>query len=126
MQITKVKEQENGYLVNDSIFVPNSQDNSDYQAIQKRIADGVVVEAFDYLEQAQKEKIREIKATAASLILETYPTYKQSNILMSKDNDFIEQMDLFISAIRIKSNELEVAVGLLTDPEEIKNFPIEF
>lgn len=83
------------------------------------------IDAYE-LEQAQKEKISQIKATATSLILATYPTYKQSNILMSQDDNLIEQMDLFISAIRIKSNELKVALGLLTEPEEIKNFPIEF
>lgn len=61
MQITKVQEQKNGYLVNDSIFVPNAQDNSDYQAVQKWIADGGVVEAFDYLAEAKLTKIAQVK-----------------------------------------------------------------
>jgi len=62
MQITKVQEQKNGYLVNDSIFVPNAQDNSDYQAVQKWIADGGVVEAFDVLAEAKLTKIAKLKA----------------------------------------------------------------
>ena len=83
------------------------------------------IDAYDF-EQAKKDKISQIKATAASLILAKYPFYKQSNILMSQNDDLIEQMDIFISAIRAKSNELEAALDLLTEPEEIKNFPIEF
>lgn len=66
MQITKVQEQKNGYLVNDSIFVPNAQDNSDYQAIQKWIADGGIVEAFDYLAEAKLAKIAQLKTNLIS------------------------------------------------------------
>ena len=66
MQITKVQEQKNGYLVNHSIFVPNAQDNSDYQAIQKWIADGGIVEAFDYLAEAKLTKIAQLKTKLIS------------------------------------------------------------
>ena len=78
------------------------------------------------LKQAKSEKIAQIKSTAASLILATYPTYKQSNILMSQDDDLIEQMNSFILPIRVKSDELEADLNLLTDLEEIENFKIEF
>jgi hypothetical protein len=83
------------------------------------------IEAYE-LTNAKTEKITQIKGTAASLILATYPTHKQLNTLMSEDAALIEAMDIFISAIRTKSNELEAELGLLTDPEEIKNFPIQF
>lgn len=72
MQITKVQEQKNGYLVNDSIFVPNAQDNSDYQAIQKWIADGGVVEAFDYLAEAKLTKIAQLKANRNAALEKTW------------------------------------------------------
>jgi cell division protein FtsL len=78
------------------------------------------------LKEVQKEKISEIKSTAAFLILAAYPIYKQLNILMSKDAKLIEEMNEFILAIRTKSNQLEAALDLLSDPEEIKNFPTQF
>jgi len=90
-----------------------------------RLATDSEIDAHE-LEKAQAEKIAQIKSTAASLILATYPTHKQLNILMSEDTALIEAMDIFITAIRTKSNELEAELDLLTDPEEIKNFPIKF
>jgi len=83
------------------------------------------IDAYE-LGQAKAEKIAQIKATAASLILATYPTHKQLNTLMSEDTQAIEAMDLFISQIRTQSNLLEAELDLLRDPEDIKNFPIEF
>jgi len=62
MQIQKVKQQKNGYLVNDSIFVPSDPKNSDFQKIQKWIAEGGVIEAFDNLAEAKLTKITEIKS----------------------------------------------------------------
>jgi len=80
----------------------------------------------EFLSEKKSEKISEIKSTAASLILAVYPTYKQLNILMSKDVKLIEEMNESILAIRTRSNELEAALDLLNDLEEIKNFKIEF
>ena len=57
MQIQKVKEQEKIYLVNDSIAVPKNPDNSDYQRIQKWIAEGGIVEKEDQLPQLKLQKI---------------------------------------------------------------------
>lgn len=42
--ITSVKQKENGFLVNDTLFVPNDTDNRDFQALQKWIEEGGVVE----------------------------------------------------------------------------------
>lgn len=61
MQIQKVKEQEKIYLINDAIAVPKNPDNSDYQRIQKWIADGGIVEKVDQLPQLKLEKISQIK-----------------------------------------------------------------
>ena len=62
MQITRVQEQKNSYLVNDSIFVPNSQDNSDYQAIQKWIAGGGIVDYQFTLDDYKENKISLLKS----------------------------------------------------------------
>lgn len=74
MQITKVQERKNGYLVNDSIFVPNAQDNSDYQAVQKWIADGGVIEAFDVLAEAKLAKITQLKINRNAALEKTWVT----------------------------------------------------
>jgi len=83
------------------------------------------IDAYE-LEQTETKKISQIKATAASLILATYPTHKQLNTLMSADATLIDEMNLFISEIRAKSNELEAELEPLSDPEDVINFPINF
>lgn len=125
MKIEKVKQQKNSYLVNDSMSVPIDEQNVDYQKVQKWISLGGVVQEFDFLEYVKAEKISQIKNTASSLILATYPIHKQLNILMSQDNAIINEMNLFISLIRVKSNELEAGLEELS-AEEIKNYPIQF
>ena len=84
MQITKVKEQKNGYLVNDSIFVPNAQDNSDYQAVQKWIADGGVVEAFDYLAEAKLTKIAQLKANRNAALEKSHEASQAFEIIVDE------------------------------------------
>lgn len=106
--------------INGSIGQFENHQGDDWQELTQ-----IEIDAYR-LEQAKAEKISQIKSTAASLILATYPTHKQLNILMSEDTALIEAMDIFITAIRTKSNELEAELDLLTDPEEIKNFPIKF
>ena len=60
MQITTVKKQKSGYLVNSSIFVPNDIYNSDYQAIQKWIGNGGIVELEFSLSEAISKKLQEL------------------------------------------------------------------
>lgn len=60
MQIQKVKELEKIYLVNDSIAVPKNPDNSDYQRIQKWIADGGVVDPEFDLPELKAMKLIEV------------------------------------------------------------------
>lgn len=82
------------------------------------------IDAYE-LGQAKAEKIAQIKGAAAALILTTYPTHKQLNTLMSADATLIGGMNLFISGIRAKSNELEAGLEGLS-VEQIKNYPIQF
>lgn len=126
MQIETLKELKNGYLVNGSIFVPSDPKNSDFQKIQKWIDENGAVDTFDFFEDAKAEKIAQIKSKSGALILATYPTYKQLNILMSHDQNLIVEMNSFILEIREKSNELEAALSALSDLEDIKKFPIQF
>lgn len=51
-----------GYLVNDSVFIPNDSRNAEFQKIQEWIADGNVVEAEFSLAEIKTKKITEIKA----------------------------------------------------------------
>ncbi len=62
MKIEKVKEMESCYIVNDCNAVPKNSENSDYQKIQKWIAEGGVIEQEDFLTKAKLKKIAEIKS----------------------------------------------------------------
>jgi hypothetical protein len=57
--------------------------------------------------EADKQRVQDIKAKAEQLILETYPMYKQNNVLMSGVQVDIDTMNSFISNIRNISNEAE-------------------
>jgi hypothetical protein len=64
MQINTVKKSGLNFLVNSSIFVPNSLNNSDYQAIQKWIAAGGIVEdeftSSELLQNAKDLKLAQL------------------------------------------------------------------
>ncbi len=62
MQITKVEQQKNGYLVNETMFVPQAEQNSDYQSIQRWISDGGIVGKESLLTQKKLEKVTKIKS----------------------------------------------------------------
>ncbi len=47
MTITKVKLLQNGYAVNDLIFVPNDEKNAEYQQVQVWIEQGGVFDNVD-------------------------------------------------------------------------------
>lgn len=76
MQIQKVKEQEKIYLVNDSIAVPKNPDNSDYQRIQKWIAEGGIAEKEDQLPELKLQKISQIKLIRDQKNTEPLTNYK--------------------------------------------------
>lgn len=64
MLIETTKQTQNGYLVNDSISVPNDPTNSDYQAIQEWIANGGIVQPEfteeELLKNARDKKLKEL------------------------------------------------------------------
>lgn len=62
MIIEKVKELQGSYLVNDTICVPKSVDNSDYQKIQRWVLEGGIVEQEDLLSKVKLEKAIQIKS----------------------------------------------------------------
>ena len=62
MQINTIKQKQSGYLVNNSISVPNDSANSDYQAVQEWIAEGGVVEPEFSLDELKIKKIAEVKS----------------------------------------------------------------
>ena len=57
----KLKELKNGWQYNES-FVPNNEENTDYQQIKEYIADGGKYEKFDWLAEAKAQKINDLKA----------------------------------------------------------------
>jgi len=63
MQIFKVKQQENGYLVNDTMSVPNAAGNRHYQMVQEWIAQGNTPEPeFTPEELAARQEAEEAAA----------------------------------------------------------------
>lgn len=62
MEILNVKEYEKSYLVNDFMWVPKDQNNSNYQEIQEWIDDGGEVEKEDLLAKEKLTKIAQIKS----------------------------------------------------------------
>jgi hypothetical protein len=76
MQIEKIKEFEQTYLVNDSISVPKNSENSDYQKIQQWIANGGIVEQEDLLTKAKLEKVAKIKSIRDQKNIEPITNYK--------------------------------------------------
>ncbi len=56
----KLKELKNGWENNGS-FIPNDENNNDYQLIKKYIADGGIYEKFDWLQDAKETKIAQLK-----------------------------------------------------------------
>lgn len=67
MNIQKVKQLQDSFVVNDAIFVPNDTKNSAYQEIQEWIAqEGNVIEPEftpeEFLQKAKDAKIAEIRA----------------------------------------------------------------
>jgi hypothetical protein len=62
MFIETVKQTQNGYLINNSTFVPNDPSNTDYQAVEEWIAEGGVVEPEFSLNELKIKKIAEVKS----------------------------------------------------------------
>lgn len=94
MQIEKVKEFETNYLVNNSICVPKAEENSDYQQIQKWIAEGGIVEKEDLLAKAKLKKISEIKKIRDQRNIDPITDFEA--FLLDEDGNKTEQKSYFI------------------------------
>ena len=94
MQITKVQEEKNGYLVNDSMFVPQYEENSDFQAIQKWIAAGGIVGKENLLAQVKAAKLSEIKSLRDQKNIE--PITDLEAFLLDDDGNKTSQKSYFL------------------------------
>ncbi len=94
MKIEKVKDLEVSYLVNDFLYVPKSFDNSDYQKIQKWIADGGIVEEEDVLAKTKSEKITQIKLIRDQKNIE--PITNQKAFLIDENGSTTSQESYFV------------------------------
>ncbi len=92
--IEKVKETEHCYIVNDCNAVPKNPDNSDYQKIQKWIADGGIVEEEDVLAKIKSEKITQIKLIRDQKNIE--PITNQKAFLIDENGSTTSQESYFV------------------------------
>ena len=92
--IEKVKEIEQCYIVNDCNAVPKNPDNSDYQKIQRWIADGGVVEQEDILAKTKLTKIAQIKSIRDQKNIE--PITDQQAFLIDENGSLTSQESYFI------------------------------
>ncbi len=92
--IEKVKEMEQCYIVNDCNAVPKNPDNSDYQKIQKWIAQGGVVEKEDILAKIKLEKIAKIKSIRDQKNIE--PITDQQAFLIDENGSTTSQESYFV------------------------------
>ena len=87
MIINTVKEKSNGgYLVNDTLHVPNDPTVSDYKAVEKWIADGNVPEPEFTPEEIEQQRIGAIKSKCESLIFAEYDRNDQMNFFRERTN----------------------------------------
>lgn len=103
-----IKELKNGWENNGS-FIPNDEQNSDYQAIKKYIADGGEYEKFDWLADAKAQKINELNEFHAS------PAVKQLTIKagtlethIGLDSDSRYLLDEQINLLKFRTDLKEV------------------
>ena len=94
MQILSAKEFSDTYLVNGEIIVPKNPDNSDYQKIQRWIADGGVIEREDILAKTKLEKIAKIKSIRDQKNIE--PITDQQAFLVDENGVTTSQESYFI------------------------------
>ena len=94
MQILSAKEFKETYLVNGEIIVPKSSDNSDYQKIQRWIAEGGIVEKEDILAKTKLEKIAKIKLIRDQKNIE--PITDQKAFLVDENGVTTSQESYFV------------------------------
>ncbi len=122
MQIQKVKEFEKTYLVNNSITVPKSTDNSDYQRIQKWIAEGGVAQKEDPLPEFQKQKILKIKSIRDQK--NTAPLTDYKAFLIDDEGNKTEQESHFVFYTNMhQSNPTSNPESIISRTTELGSMP---
>lgn len=126
MQITKVQEQKNGYLVNDSMFVPQDEQNSDFQKIQKWIKEGGDIEKYDALPEAKMKKIAEIKA-ARDIFMYSDVNYSSQSFINSliSGNNLIAAIALAHDSISWLDSSGKTVVLTISEARELASLMIE-
>lgn len=89
----KLKELKNGWENNGQV-IPNNENNTDYQAIKKYIADGGEYEKFDWLADAKAQKINELNEfhnSDETRELTVKSGNRQTHINMKNDRALIDE-----------------------------------
>ena len=94
MQITSAKKSNSGFIINSSLNVPNDISNSDYQALQKWITSGGVLEDQFTLAEIKSNKIAEIKSVRDFKNLE--PILDTSAEILNTDDESTGQFTFFV------------------------------
>lgn len=68
MKITTVKKQQSGYLLNGFIFVPNDEQNLEFQLIKQWLEKGNIPEPEFTYEELNKQRISLIKRKCGDII----------------------------------------------------------
>ncbi|NBV06585.1 MAG: hypothetical protein EBS06_05045 [Proteobacteria bacterium] len=117
MDIESVKKSKNGYLVNELIFIPLDEKNSDYKAVQKWIVEGGIVEPEFSLNEIKNKKIAEIKSIRDQKNIAPLTDYKA--FLIDDEGNKIAQESYFL--FYTNRHQLNPA----SDPESIISRTIE-
>ena len=128
MNIQKVKEFENYYLVNNLISVPKDPANSDYQKVQKWIEEGNTPQPEfteeELLQNAKDNKITEIQ-TAKEIDLYLNVSYNNKDFISSEkavsnmtgaiilDQDSYNWLDAYGNSVTMTVNDLKSLVGII-------------
>jgi hypothetical protein len=123
MHIKNVRYTDGGFILNNQFFIPNDEDNLDYQNIQLWVKKGNVVEdgVRKSIDQLIEEKQSVINLETSRRILEPYPDYKQRNIdreaLLFPDHEDKKHLQVemhnYITSIITKGKELKAFVTTL-------------
>lgn len=100
MQIEILKELKNTFLINNELSVPKDSSNTDYQAIQKYIANGGIYQAYDNLAEAKEVKKQILKVNRDKALSSSLYSIKIDN------NDcsfYLKNSDLAVIQARINS-----------------------
>lgn len=136
MEIQKVVETKNSYIVNDLTTVPKNEENSDYQRVKKWLDAGGKLTPQFTVEELKARKIEELNQKFSSKIYESYPAQKQINLTnkaiqklvesnANATDEEYEQMNEFIAPLRTKKEQLEASIESCQSKEELEQICLE-